>query len=349
MKDGKSKWQACVEAPDPFCTEKDPAESMTRCCLSVCGGLVLTALIFPFMLSQSAQNPSAQPHLNPLSQEVENVLDQLTAPGNIIAKFAYGDLTADSLLQSGALATTSSLIVVTAQGGVAPSRRSGAAPFLTASPEVSPLLPLDAINRAASALESALGRPLFPLRVEAADFAPHVDGDKRQAGLLRPYAIYDASSGLILLDQQLLTGTWDHQAVRHMAGLLADSLFTGLARALQAGTQQAVHSVASLPTLLAPVLAVAIPTAFAAAPPLWFCILCPAVLGLLAPLAINFGLGQLAGVICDTMKLPDDQCFDVLIGAIGLGFVLSLASAVPIFMVCRLMECTHRNATRLLR
>jgi hypothetical protein len=35
------------------------------------------------------------------------------------------------------------------------------------------------------------------------------------------------------------------------------------------------------------------------------------------------------------MKLPDDQCFDLLLGALGLGFILSLASAIPIFMVCQ--------------
>jgi hypothetical protein len=29
------------------------------------------------------------------------------------------------------------------------------------------------------------------------------------------------------------------------------------------------------------------------------------------------------------------QCFDVLLGALGVGFVLSLASAVPIFVVCQ--------------
>lgn len=34
-------------------------------------------------------------------------------------------------------------------------------------------------------------------------------------------------------------------------------------------------------------LAVAVAGAFAAAPPLWFCVVCPAVLGLLAPLAIK--------------------------------------------------------------
>lgn len=108
---------------------------------------------------------------------------------------------------------------------------------------------------------------------------------------------------------------------------------------------QAQATAAGTVELLGPALAAAIPAAFAAAPPLWFCILCPALLGLAAPLVINFGLGQLAGAICTQMQLPDDQCFDLMLGALGLGFVLSLASAVPIFYVCRLMQCAQHNGT----
>jgi hypothetical protein len=33
------------------------------------------------------------------------------------------------------------------------------------------------------------------------------------------------------------------------------------------------------------------------------------------------------------------------VGALGLGFVLSLAAAVPIFFVCRLMECAQHNTS----
>ncbi len=39
---------------------------------------------------------------------------------------------------------------------------------------------------------------------------------------------------------------------------------------------------------------------------------CPALLGLLAPLAINFGLGEAAAAVCTHMSLPDDQCYDLL-------------------------------------
>ncbi|KAF5830464.1 hypothetical protein DUNSADRAFT_14545 [Dunaliella salina] len=53
--------------------------------------------------------------------------------------------------------------------------------------------------------------------------------------------------------------------------------------------------------------------------------------------------GPVAGYLCVHLSLPDDQCFDLLLGALGLGFVLSLASAIPIFTVCQLFQCSHRD------
>jgi hypothetical protein len=52
------------------------------------------------------------------------------------------------------------------------------------------------------------------------------------------------------------------------------------------------------------VLEFALPSALSAlflstaAPPLWFCVLCPAVLGLVAPLVINIGLNQVIWADC---------------------------------------------------
>jgi hypothetical protein len=57
--------------------------------------------------------------------------------------------------------------------------------------------------------------------------------------------------------------------------------------------------------------AAAAASGFASAVPLWYCFLCPAVLGLLAPLAINFGLGALANEICDKMQMQQEECFDL--------------------------------------
>lgn len=42
--------------------------------------------------------------------------------------------------------------------------------------------------------------------------------------------------------------------------------------------------------LQGPALSAAVAGAFAAAPPLWFCMACPVLLGLLAPLLINIAL-----------------------------------------------------------
>ncbi|PNW70927.1 hypothetical protein CHLRE_17g739350v5 [Chlamydomonas reinhardtii] len=115
-----------------------------------------------------------------------------------------------------------------------------------------------------------------------------------------------------------------------------------------AGTGASAAAAAAAAAVAAAVAA-ALPAAFSAAPPLWFCVLCPSVLGLVAPLAINMILNQVAGALCTQLHLTDDQCFDVLLGALAAGFVLSLASAIPIFFVCRLPECANRNVTAALR
>ena len=45
--------------------------------------------------------------------------------------------------------------------------------------------------------------------------------------------------------------------------------------------------------------------------PIWFCVACPAVLGLLAPLVINAGLGALADAACRHWQLPAEECNDL--------------------------------------
>ncbi len=97
---------------------------------------------------------------------------------------------------------------------------------------------------------------------------------------------------------------------------MATQLFTALTSALRATSAAASAAVATddgahasssgggfawpwrredLASLMGPALALAVSAAFAAAPPLWFCVVCPAVLGLLAPLLINIGLNQVRG------------------------------------------------------
>ena len=45
--------------------------------------------------------------------------------------------------------------------------------------------------------------------------------------------------------------------------------------------------------------------------PLWFCIVCPLVLGLLAPFLFNCGLTAAAEALCSQLQLPDDTCADL--------------------------------------
>ena len=48
--------------------------------------------------------------------------------------------------------------------------------------------------------------------------------------------------------------------------------------------------------------------AVASQTPLWFCITCPIVLGMLFPFAFNFGLGAIADELCTYYNLPADAC-----------------------------------------
>lgn len=45
--------------------------------------------------------------------------------------------------------------------------------------------------------------------------------------------------------------------------------------------------------------------------PIWFCVACPAVLGLLAPFFFNFALGELADAACVRFNLPQDACTEL--------------------------------------
>jgi hypothetical protein len=59
------------------------------------------------------------------------------------------------------------------------------------------------------------------------------------------------------------------------------------------------------------VVSYAVAAAVAAAPPFWFCVACPIVLGLLTPLVINYGLAALAQQVCDHFSMDDTECFDL--------------------------------------
>lgn len=238
------------------------------------------------------------------------------------------------------------LLVTGGPGPAAPTRRATGQPFVQATePGLLGEPLLEALNEGAIALESALGRRLFPL-----SFGTFAAPDA-------PYAIWEVSTGRVLLraSRKQEPGGWaSSEAAR---GPQVQALVTQLARHTFAQLRQLVAqqgaslslTLPSLSTLLSASAGAAIPLAFAAllaaGPPLWFCILCPSVLGLAAPIAINLALNQLAGLLCSRMQLDDAGCFDILVGALAVGFVLSLASAVPIFVVCQMAACAHGRKT----
>lgn len=45
--------------------------------------------------------------------------------------------------------------------------------------------------------------------------------------------------------------------------------------------------------------------------PVWFCIACPIVLGLLAPFVFNLGFGAVAEAVCEHYQLPTEECNDL--------------------------------------
>ena len=69
-----------------------------------------------------------------------------------------------------------------------------------------------------------------------------------------------------------------------------------------------------LPQLLqlAPKAAVTgVAAAFVSSVPKWFCFVCPIVMGLLAPLVINAGVGEAADLACKALQLSNDECVDL--------------------------------------
>ncbi|MEW5298553.1 MAG: hypothetical protein WDW36_001664 [Sanguina aurantia] len=245
-------------------------------------------------------------------------------------------------------------VVAVMTGGVQPQRRNSSTPFLSVDSGAEALLKLQPlVNSAAAVLEAARGRRLYPLTVKTSAFGIN-DASGQGFGEGRPYAIYDVSRGEVLLKEACWQQPTDGDGMfLETLGLVAATVqlfVNNIATQLKALGDQSLLHVGSLQALLAPAATIAIAGAFAGGPPLWFCILCPTLLGLLAPLAINFGLGGAAGQVCQRLALDDDACFDLFLGALGLGMVLSLASAVPIFFVCRLQQCARgTNATALFR
>lgn len=234
--------------------------------------------------------------------------------------------------------------VVVLLGRDAPQRRAPGQPFLTIEP--ASLLPTAAINQAAAAYEAAVNRTLFPIRIQLADLAARsqrpADRPARPGDEVRPYVVYDVSKGLVTVDAQLLAGlekvAQAQAVVAASAGAFLESLAGMVGKHLGPVDPFVVFEMASTAS------GVAVAAAFASAVPMWFCLACPAVLGLALPLAINMGLGELVNLACDHFRLSPEQCLDLGVGALAVGFVLAMASALPIFKVCKMYQCSHKEA-----
>eukprot|EP00884_Botryococcus_braunii_P023572 jgi/Botrbrau1/989/Bobra.114_1s0029.1 len=198
-------------------------------------------------------------------------------------------------------------------------------------------LPLAAINVAADGLEAVLQRPLYPLRITWRNF-------RNSSSIWRPpHAIYDISLGVIVLDTrvaELMVGFPD-LATRALHNF-SSTLYGRLAAA--AGFQKTLTDFqgGGADSVLEVVLATAVGILLGSVGgqvPIWFCVACPAVLGLLAPFVINAAFAELADAACVRFDLPQDACIELWYGAFAAAMVLSLASAIPIVFICRLPEC----------
>eukprot|EP00882_Tetradesmus_deserticola_P013767 GHRQ01014621.1.p1 GENE.GHRQ01014621.1~~GHRQ01014621.1.p1 ORF type:complete len:181 (+),score=93.90 GHRQ01014621.1:205-747(+) len=159
-----------------------------------------------------------------------------------------------------------------------------------------------------------------------------------------PWAVFEVATGTLLLRQELLQLLSSSPA--QASAVLVNACTAGMQHLVQQLKAVPVLDLPQLTSLMAKSAAAGVALAFSlSVVPKWFCFVCPIVLGLLAPLLINAGVGEAADMACRTMQLPDDECVDLWFAALGLGMVLSLLSAIPIYSVCRLYECAHPNAT----
>jgi len=92
------------------------------------------------------------------------------------------------------------------------------------------------------------------------------------------------------------------------------------------------------------ILEIVVQSAFAALQallslPMWYCISCPIILGMLLPFAFNFGLTDAADEACSALNLTDEQCQSLWLSSFALATMLSFASVFPILAVCKVKQC----------
>lgn len=291
--------------------------------------------------------------------------------------YTYNQLVANPSLQNGAF-----LIVIPGPADIKPSRRKlGNEPWITASPAtLADALPLKAFEALALALESrshrlrnsqnsekVIGR-LHRFHIEVALSQYSFPLCRGRAGAC---AIWEGSTGRIILDaevaQRMILSSTVSKLLDKFTVAFANIINDGVAIAeggsetneyMKSNTGDASKDDSSsgaefTGAFIAKAATAAISSLLLSTgsgsgvgrQPLWWCLTCPIVLGLLAPFVINFGLTAAAEQLCAALQLPSEECSDLWWGAFALAMVLSLGSAVPIVYVYRLPDCIKRALT----
>jgi hypothetical protein len=306
----------------------------------------------------------------------KDILEWAGWPSTRMQFASFRSTTYNQLINSPSLQTGTFLIVIPGPSDIKINRRKPNEPWITASPtDLADALPLKSLEILAIALES-LPRRVDTLKSQVDNFTTDgLDYGDSNRGLHRfhieiapnPYAfplcrgrggacaIWEGSTGRIILDADIAGRIISSSTV----ATLLDKFTLSFANILNNDDKNAFleesssssFSVQSIGEFVAKAATAAISSVLLLSrngntnfgrQPLWWCLTCPIVLGLLAPFVINFGLTSAAEQLCASLELPAGECSDLWWAAFALAMVLSLGSAVPIVYVCRLPDCIKR-------
>ena len=169
-------------------------------------------------------------------------------------------------------------------------------------------------------------------RLESAPLPPCASGSG-------PCAVWDVGTGRVVLHSGLVSAMAGLDGLHAVVGAFAGRLAEQVAAAVRAAAPGGVAGLPALAALFARASAAGAVLVLAGQLPIWFCIACPTILGLVAPFLFNYGLTAAAEQLCRQMQLPGQECEDLWWGAFALAMALSLGSAIPIVYICRLPDC----------
>lgn len=194
-------------------------------------------------------------------------------------------------------------------------------------------LPVTALNAAAGALETVRGgRPLHTFTLSTAALPLCTSGSGA-------CVVWEASSGSVVFDERLAERIAAARDVPAVAARFVQELLTQLhtggshASADKPHARAAPHhsvpptteekecqrhghasggmGAAEMGQRMASAATAALAAMAAGSIPLWWCVLCPIALGMLAPLIFNLGLTAAAEQLCNALKLQPQECTDL--------------------------------------